>query len=37
MHTVQICHYDIKPENIVYSKKLKKMVFIDFGYTDART
>jgi serine/threonine protein kinase len=31
MHQLNITHNDIKPANIVYSPKFKKLVFIDFG------
>jgi serine/threonine protein kinase len=31
MHNLNITHSDIKPENIVYSPNLKKLIFIDFG------
>lgn len=31
LHSLNIIHYDIKPENICYSKVHKKHVFIDYG------
>lgn len=34
MHHLHIIHYDIKPENIVYSKAFGKFVFIDFGLSE---
>lgn len=36
MHSMNICHNDIKPQNIVYSKRYKKLVFIDFGFTEIK-
>jgi serine/threonine protein kinase len=33
IHSFRIVHGDIKPENIVFSKQLKKCVFIDFGFS----
>lgn len=33
MHSLNICHNDIKPSNIVYSPSLAKLVYIDFGFT----
>jgi serine/threonine protein kinase len=34
MHHFHIIHYDIKPSNIVFSAKLGKAVFIDFGLSE---
>jgi serine/threonine protein kinase len=34
MHQLQIIHFDIKNENIVYSPHFQKPVFIDFGFSD---
>jgi serine/threonine protein kinase len=31
MHNFNITHNDIKPDNIVYCPKLKKLMLIDFG------
>lgn len=31
LHKLQIIHYDIKPDNIMFSHYHKKYVFIDFG------
>ncbi len=31
MHILKIMHQDIKPDNIMYSPKFKKVVLIDFG------
>jgi serine/threonine protein kinase len=31
MHCFKIIHADIKPENVAFSYKLGKAVFIDFG------
>jgi serine/threonine protein kinase len=33
MHSLNIIHHDIKPENIMYSNEYKKFVMIDFGFT----
>ena len=33
LHFLHICHCDMKPGNIVWSNKKKKMVLIDFGFT----
>lgn len=35
MHKLNITHNDIKPENIIFSPSLKKLVFIDFGLSQA--
>jgi serine/threonine protein kinase len=34
MHSYHIIHYDIKPENICFSKEYNKAVFIDFGFSE---
>lgn len=34
MHSLYICHFDIKSANIMYSPALKKLVFIDFGFSE---
>ena len=34
MHMLHIVHRDIKPMNIMFSKSLKKFVFIDFGCSE---
>ena len=34
MHRLNIIHYDIKPENIIFSKAFNKAVFIDFGLSE---
>lgn len=31
MHNMGIFHRDIKPQNILYSQRLKRLVLIDFG------
>jgi len=31
MHSLNICHIDLKKENIMYSNEWGKSVFIDFG------
>lgn len=31
LHTLQICHCDIKSENIAWSPSLERSVFLDFG------
>lgn len=33
MHSFNIVHADIKPDNIVFSPSLNKPVFIDFGFS----
>jgi serine/threonine protein kinase len=33
MHKLKIIHFDIKPDNIVYSHFFNKPVFIDFGFS----
>lgn len=35
MHKFQLIHYDINPNNIMFSPHFKKPVFIDFGFTSA--
>lgn len=34
MHSLNITHNDIKPENLIYSPELQKLVFIDFGLSE---
>jgi serine/threonine protein kinase len=34
IHEFQIAHMDIKTENVLYCKSLKKLVFIDFGFAE---
>lgn len=36
MHRLQIIHYDIKPENIMFSPSHKKFIFIDFGMAESK-
>lgn len=31
MHSLRMIHYDIKPQNIGYSKNQGRAVFLDFG------
>ena len=31
MHNMLLVHYDIKPENILYTEQIKKFMFADFG------
>jgi len=31
LHLIKIIHFDIKPENIGYSRHFKKFVFLDLG------
>ena len=33
LHYFQIVHLDIKPPNIMYSRALNSLVFIDFGFS----
>lgn len=33
LHSLNICHKDIKYENIGYSKIYEKFVFLDFGFS----
>lgn len=35
MHHFGIIHFVIKPENIMFSPKFQKPVFIDFGFSEA--
>lgn len=34
MHSFKITHNDLKPDNIIYSPSLNKLVFIDFGLSE---
>jgi serine/threonine protein kinase len=34
MHSLGIIHYDIKPDNIMFSSTLNKLVTIDFNLSD---
>jgi tRNA A-37 threonylcarbamoyl transferase component Bud32 len=34
MHLLQIVHLDIKQSNLMFSKTLNKIVFIDFGLSE---
>ena len=34
MHKLNIVHFDIKPDNIMYSPAQGKVVFIDFGLSE---
>ena len=36
MHSVGFVHSDIKPENIAFSEKKQKYVFLDFGFSSLR-
>lgn len=33
-HFFRLIHYDIKPENICFSPKQDRLVFIDFGFSE---
>jgi serine/threonine protein kinase len=33
MHYYKIIHFDIKPENIMFSSYFDKPVFIDYGFS----
>ena len=35
LHRSNICHFDIKPENIVYCNYYKHFKYIDFGYAES--
>ena len=34
MHTLNIIHYDIKPDNIMFSSRQKRLVIIDFNLSE---
>jgi serine/threonine protein kinase len=34
MHSLGIVHYDIKPDNIMFSRTLSKLLMIDFNLSD---
>ena len=34
MHSFNICHFDIKVDNIGWSEAYKKLIFFDFGMTE---
>lgn len=34
LHSLKICHGDIKPANILWSEEKNKLVFIDFGMSE---
>lgn len=34
MHSFNICHFDIKLDNIGWSSTFQKLVFLDFGMTE---
>ena len=33
LHSLQICHIDIKVDNIAWSPSFHKFVFLDFGFS----
>ncbi len=33
MHILQVIHCDLKPSNIMYSRRLKKNIILDYGVT----
>lgn len=35
LHKLNITHNDIKPENIIFSPSLNRLVFIDFGLSQS--
>lgn len=34
MHSFNIIHFDIKPDNVLFSPHFQKAVFIDFGFSE---
>ena len=34
LHSFKIMHLDIKPQNIMFIPSLKKIVFVDFGFSE---
>jgi serine/threonine protein kinase len=36
MHRLNIFHFDVKPDNIVYSYQQKRWVFLDFNLSEIR-
>ena len=34
LHKHKIVHMDIKPDNIMFSPTFKKLVFIDYGFSE---
>lgn len=34
MHRLNIIHFDINPNNIMFSQSYKKPIFIDYGFSE---